>query len=149
MAQENSFTAFLKNNDLSKFMEQYQSLPFDLQGLMETQRKNLQSLTEAQQLVIGNIQAIAQRQTEIVSRMMQEQSSITQELLKEGTPEEKMAKNAELFKKSCETAMANAAEISEMVKKSSEQASSILNKRMSASMKEIQSSLDSAKKKAA
>ncbi|MCB1783326.1 MAG: phasin family protein [Alphaproteobacteria bacterium] len=149
MAQDNTFSAFLKSNDISKFFDSYQAVPFDFQSLLETQRKNLQSFSEAQQLLIGNIQAIAQRQAEIVSHMMHEQSEITQELMREGTPEEKMAKNAQIFKKSYEQAMTNLSEISDMVKTSNTQASSLLNKRLSASMKEIQGAIDTSKKKVA
>lgn len=149
MAQDNTFSAFLKNNDVSKLLESYPAMPFDMQSLFETQRKNLQSLSEAQQLMFGNIQAIAQRQTEIVSQIMQEQTTITQELMKEGTPEEKMAKNADLFKKGYEKMIANITEISDMVKKSNIEASGLLNKRLSASMKEIQSVIESSQKKSA
>lgn len=149
MAQKDYFSAFLGNNDFSKFFETCQALPIDMQSLLETQRKNLQSLSEAQHLVMNNIQAIAQRQAEILSQMMQEQSSITQELMREGTPEEKMSKNAEMFKKSYEQVLANASEISEMVKKSNNETSALLNKRMTASMNEIKSAIEDAQKKAA
>jgi len=149
MAQKDYFSAFLGNDDFSKFFEAYQTLPVDIQGLLETQRKNLQSLSEAQQLLMNNIQAIAQRQSEIISQTMQEQSSITQALMREGTPEEKISQNAELLQKSYKKIMANATEISEMVKKSNDETSKLLNKRMTASMDEIKTALEDTQKKAA
>ena len=124
-------------------------MPFDLQGLMETQRRNFQSLSEAQQMAFQNFQAIAQRQAEIFSQALQSQSSLTSELMREGKPEDKIAKNAEAIKSSYEQAIANASEISDMVKKANAEAVGLLNKRVSASLKEVKSAIAQGDKDAA
>lgn len=146
MTQQNSFSEFFsKKNDFAKFFESWNKSPFDVQSFAETQRKNLQTVSEAQRVLFENFQAIVSRQTEIFSQYMEEQSSLTSELLREGKPEDKIARNAEIIKTSYEKAIANAKEISEMVKKSSVQTTGLLNKRASASLKEIRDSIEKSK----
>ena len=116
---------------------------------METQRKNLQAFTEAQRLAVENLQAVAQRQTEIMSQIIEDNSNIAKELMGEGSPEQKLAKNAELFKNLYEKTTRNMQELSAMMNKSSAETGQLLNKRISASMGEIKSALEKGQKKAA
>jgi phasin family protein len=155
MTQKNPFTDFFAQNDFTKMFENYQGIPFDMKSFLETQRKNIQALTEAQQLTMEGFQAIAQRQSELLSQLVEDNSSIAKQMISEGTPEEKIAKNAKLFKSVYERTISNMKELSEIVSKSSEEASDVINKRVTATMNEIQSSLlektenAAAKKKAA
>ncbi|HBR69575.1 MAG TPA: hypothetical protein DEA55_09395 [Rhodospirillaceae bacterium] len=141
MAKNNPFTEFFSKNDFAKAFEQYQNLPFDMNSLLETQRKNIQALTEAQQHAMEGIQAIAQRQAQIVSQIVQDNSAIAKELMGEGTPEEKFSKNADMFKRIYERTIANLEELSEMVSKANNETGKIISKRVSASMNEIKGSV--------
>jgi phasin family protein len=149
MTQQKNFQSMFSSDAVSKFMDSFQKMPFDLQGLMETQRKNWQTISEAQQKAVESFQAIALRQAELFSQALESQSSLASELMKEGKPEDKLAKNAEAIKSSYEKAMANAAEISEMVKKANAEAVGLLNKRVSASLKEVRSAIAHSEKDAA
>lgn len=142
MPNKNSFGDFFAQNDFAKLFENYQSLPFDMQSFMETQRKNIQAVSEAQQISFDRMQAIVQRQTEIMSQMVEDQSAIAKELLAEGTPEEKISKNADAFKKVYERSVKNMNELAEMLNQSSQEATKVINKRVSATMNEIKSSLE-------
>lgn len=149
MTQKNTFPPSFSSDAVLKLFESFQKLPFDMQSLLETQRKNLQTISEAQHKAIENFQAIALRQSEIFSQALAKQSALTSELLKEGKPEDKLAKNAEAIKNSYEQAIANATEISEMVKKANAEAVGLLNKRVSASLKEVKSAINAAERDAA
>jgi len=149
MVTNNPFSQFFLQNDFSKAFQQYQAIPFEMKDLMETQRKNLQAFTEAQQLAVENMQAVAQRQTEIVSQIIEDNSNIAKELMGEGSPEQKLAKNAELFKKLYEKTTSNMQELSGMISKSGAETGKLLNKRVSASMGEIKSVLEKGQNKAA
>lgn len=142
MTQQNNFLNFFKNNDFAKSLEKFQPAPFDFKKILEIQRKNLQTLSEAQQLTVEGVQSIMNRQIEVISQFMEEQSFITNQLLREGTPEDKLNRNAELIKNSYDKAMANAKEISELVKKTNSKTSSLLNKRASANLKEIRDTVE-------
>lgn len=142
MTKDNSFTAFLPSADLVKFFEGFQKLPFDLNSVLETQQRNIRTISEAQQLTFRNFNAIFSRQAELFTQMLKDQTVMTQEMMKDGKPEDKITRNAELFKKGCEKTLANIGEIGEMVRKTNVEATSVLNKRLSASMKELKSAID-------
>lgn len=133
----NPFAQLFSQNDFFKTLQNYQSSSFDMKTLMELQRKNLQALTEAQQVTVENLQVIAQKQGEILTQMMSENSTIAKELMSEGTPEEKAAKNADLAKKLYEKSVKNMRDISDILNKSNIAASEIINKRFSDNMSEI------------
>ena len=141
MATNNPFSQFFSQNDFSKTLQQYQAIPLEMNDIMETQRKNLQAFTEAQRLAVENLQAVAQRQTEIMSQIIEDNSNIAKELMGEGSPEQKLAKNAELFKNLYEKTTRNMQELSDMMSKSNAETGQLLNKRISASMSEIKSAL--------
>jgi len=151
MAQNKAFTDFFAQNDFSKFFENYKNPAFDMKAFMETQRKNAQAITEAQQMTFQSLQEIAQRQSEILSQILEDNSSLARELMAEGTPEEKMSKNAEMFKAAYERMVSNLKELSDIIAKSNKDASGVINKRVAATMNEIQETLEKAQasKKAA
>ncbi len=99
-------------------------------------------------MAFQSMQAIAQRQGELISQMVEDNSSLAREIMSEGTPEEKIAKNAEIFKSVYERAVSNLKELSELINKTSQEATTVINKRVSASMNEIQDSLERAQEKA-
>lgn len=145
----NPFGEFFAQNDFSKFFEDYKSTPFDLQNFMETQRKNIQALTQAQQVSIDNLQTIAQRQSAILSEIIEDNAKIAQGLMSEGTPEEKISKNTDMFKTSYERTVKNMNEMAELLNQSNQEASGIIDKRIKASLNEFKSSVNKSQKKAA
>lgn len=145
MSQDNNgYQQFFSQNDFTKAFGQYQNLPFDMTALLETQRKNIQAIADAQQVAFENLQGLAQHQSKIISQLVEDNAAIAQQMMSEGTPEEKIAKNADAFKFVYEKSVANLKEISEMVGKSSEETSKIINKRVSASISELKSAIDKA-----
>jgi len=150
MADKNkNFTDFFSQNDFSKFFEGYNSSPVDMKSFLETQRKNLQALSEAQKTTIEGIQAIAQRQTELLSQFVEDNSALAKQALSEGSPEDKIAQNADIFKKTYERNIGSLQEMSELISKSNQEATGILNKRVSASVNELKSAVKKQGNKAA
>lgn len=145
----NNFTDFFSKNDFSKFFEGYNAAPIDMKAFLETQRKNLQAISEAQQTALEGVQALAQRQTELLSQFVEDNSSIAKEALSEGTPEEKIAKNADIFQTTFERNVDNLQELSALINKSNQQATGILNKRVTDSVDELKSAIKKPSKKAA
>lgn len=122
-------------------------VPFDMKSALEAGRKSFQALTEAQQIEMESLQTALQRGAEIFSQVMQDQSEIAKELMHEGTPEEKIARGADLIRKSYERTVCGIREVGDIVSKSSREAGDILNRRVSASLSEIQSSAEESAKK--
>jgi len=146
----NNFTDFFSQNDFSKLFEGFNGAPpVDMKSFLETQRKNLQALSEAQQTAIEGIQTLAQRQSELLSQFVEDNSSIAKQALSEGTPEEKIAQNADIFKSTYERNVNSLQEMSEVIGQSNQKATGILNKRVSASVSEIKSAIKKQGNKAA
>lgn len=147
MAKNPFFESWIKP-DMAKSFSAFPSVsatPFDMKCGMECWRKNIQAITEAQQITIESLQTIAQRQAEIMSQMIQDQSSMAKEIMDEGTPEEKIARGAELIRHSYEKTVSNLREVGDIVNKTSREASDVLNKRVATSLNEIRESAEETK----
>jgi phasin family protein len=116
------------------------SVPFDMKTMMEAQRKNFQALTEANQRVMQGWQALAQRQAEMVSQFVQDNSGLARETMSEGTPQDKLAKQTEILKNSCEKSISNTQELGEIVRKCTIETAEVINRRIMTSLSEIKSS---------
>ncbi|MCB9978911.1 MAG: TIGR01841 family phasin [Rhodospirillales bacterium] len=135
--------------DFAKGFASMQGLPFDVNAVMETQRRNMQAFSDAQQMAIEGIKAVAARQSQILSQILEENSQIAREAMAEGSPEDKISKQADRLKKVYEKGVAGAREISDMMGKSNQAAQDVINKRVSASLTEIKSAVEKKKTKAA
>ena len=114
---------------------------FDVKTLLEIQRKNILAFSEAQRLAYEGLQAVAQRQSEILSQIAEENSSLAKDIMNEGTPEEKIARHADLMKKNYEKSVANWNELTGMISDSGKEASDIISHRVTASLTEMKATL--------
>lgn len=139
MQQKNSNTNFFADmqSTLKQMMGGLPSYPVDLTSAMETGRKNMQAITEANQRAVQGWQALAQRQTEMVTQFIQDNSGIAAQGLTEATPEAKIALQTEAVKSAYQRSLANSQELAEMVSKCTKDAADVINKRVVASLNEI------------
>jgi phasin family protein len=131
--------------DFEKIMRDFKLPGVDYQSVMESQRRNIEALSALNQQATAGMQAVAQRQGEILQTLMAEARDATQQLA-EATPEARASKQAELSRLAFERAVANMRELSEMVAKSQNEALETINKRVSESLKEVQALIDKAGK---
>lgn len=127
--------------DFEKMMGDFKMPGLDYQSMMESQRRNIEALTALNQQAAAGIQAVGQRQAEIMQTLMSEASTSAQQL-SGSSPEERASKQAELTRLAFERAVTNMRELSEMVSKSQNEALETINKRVSESLKEVQSLID-------
>jgi phasin family protein len=132
--------------DFAKMMAEYRMPGLDLDGIMATQRRNIEALSAANQLAMEGMQAVMRRQTEILRQMMEESRQAMTELMAQGAPEEKVAKQADYVKAAFEKTLANMKELTEMLAKSNTEAADKLARRVSESLDELKQ-LTAAKKK--
>ncbi len=123
--------------DITKMMADFKVPGVDMDAVLQSQRRNIEALTAANQLAVEGMQAVSRRQMEILQQTMQEASSMMQDLMASGTPEEGVAKQAELVKTAFEKALTNMKEMSEMIAKSNYEAADVISKRISANLDEI------------
>jgi phasin family protein len=130
--------------DFSKFTEQFKLPGVDSKALIESQRKNVEAMTQANRVALEGLQAIAQRQTEILRQAMEETTKVVREMAKPGQPAEKFAAQTALVKEAYELALANLRELAEMGTKSNTEAADLLAHRVSASLDELKGVLKQA-----
>ncbi|MBK8183523.1 MAG: phasin family protein [Candidatus Competibacteraceae bacterium] len=124
--------------DFSKAFGDVKIPGFDLEAAMAAQRKNIEALNAANQAAVQGMQAVAQRQAEILSQAVNEISVVAQQLASaSGNPQELTTKQAEVARKAFEQALANARELAEIVSKSNTEAFAIINKRVTESLQEL------------
>ncbi|MEM8586558.1 MAG: phasin family protein [Pseudomonadota bacterium] len=122
---------------MTKFVGDFKVPGIDMDAMLAAQQKNLQAVTEANKLAIEGLQAVAKRQAEVLKQSMEEMASTMQQMMANGAPQDKMARQADLAKEGFEKVLANRKEVSEMVAKSNTEAAEVLSKRISEQLEEI------------
>ncbi len=125
------------NFDISQMVGDLKVPGVDVEAILAAQRKNIEALTQANQLAVQGMQAVAKRQAEILSQSMTEVQAAAQELSKAGDAKTMTAKQAELVKSAFEKALANMRELAEMVASSNTEAFDVINKRFAESLNEV------------
>jgi len=128
--------------DFTKMMGGMQVPGLDMQSLMDTQRKNIEALTTANQVAVEGMQALAKRQAELFAQSMAEVTKVSQELAGSASnPQELTTKQTLLAREAFERAVANMRELAEMVSKSNTEAFEVINKRFNESLEELRTAM--------
>jgi len=123
--------------DFTKVTEQFKVPGFDASALIESQRRNIEALTEINRVAFDGARAIAQRQAEILRQATDEATKAVRELTKPGKPEEALVKQADLAKQTYEQCLANLRELTEIGTKSNTQAAELFNHRVTDGLNEL------------
>ena len=108
----------------------------DAEAIVATQRKNLEALTQASQLAIEGVRALAQRQAEVAQQAFAEASALVREWTQPSAPQDRLAKNLDVAKQALEKGLANARELGELTTKASTDVFSVITRRVSESFDE-------------
>lgn len=110
---------------------------FNVEAFAEAQRKNIAVMTSANTAAFEAFKALAERQADMVKAMTEEFSKSASEIMAAASFEEKAAKQADVAKKTYETAIANVRELSEMIAKSNAQTLDVVNARVAEVIEEV------------
>lgn len=132
------------DTDFSKAFAGFTLPGFDVEAVLASQRKNIEALTQANQLAVEGVQAVARRQAEIAREAIDEASTVLREIVQPTAPEDRVAKQAELLKQTFERGLANARELALMLAKANTEAFDVVAKRVAQGFEEI---CDEAKKR--
>jgi phasin family protein len=150
MANANTNTNATKNSglfDVTKVMGDFRVPGIDLEAAVASQRKNIEALTQANQLAVEGVQALMRRQVEITRQAMEDFSAMFRDFVQpNGSPEDRVAKQAEYSKQAIEKGLSHAKELTELVTKANSEAFNVINKRVTESLDEVR---DFAKKRVA
>lgn len=123
--------------DLTKLMAEFRFRPFDIEAMLACQRRNIEALTQANQLAIEGMQAMARRQIEIARQTVEDMTALMRDLSQPASPEDRIAKNTEYAKHMIEKSLDHGREISGLATKASTAAVDVLRKRASEGLDEM------------
>ncbi len=90
----------------------------DVEAIVSHHRKNLEALEKSARAGAEGASSLLQRQREMLQDTLREVTDMAQSYRTPGNPQEIIAKQTEFARKSFETALKNAGEVAELVKKS-------------------------------
>jgi phasin family protein len=125
---------------LRKFGGDLQVPQFDLDGMIEAHRKNIEALTSSTTAMVEGAQAMAQKQREIVEASLREASALAQQIKSHG--EQSVARQTEFAKNVFDIAVQGAQDAAQLTRMSTGDAVRILQDRMRESLEEIRSQGD-------
>ena len=123
--------------DVTKMMADFRFRPFDVEALMACQRRNLEALTQANQLTVEAVQAVARRQIEIARQTLEDMSALLRDLTQPTSTDERIAKNTEYAKQILEKSVSNGREITLLATKAGTDAADVLHRRACEGLDEI------------
>ncbi len=122
--------------DFGKIAAQYKFPGVDTTALIESQQRNIEAITKANQVAFAGVQAILQRQAEILNKTVDETTKAVQALSK-GKPEDLWAKQADLLKETYEHGLSDLRELTELSAKANSQAAELLTHRVTDGLNEL------------
>jgi phasin family protein len=124
--------------DFRRVMSEWRIPSFDLEAVAQAQRKNIEALTQANQLALEGTQALMRRNLELARQSMEELQAIMSDFAKpNGSIEDRLSRQAEFSKKTIEQGMANFRDLAEMMAKANSDAMNVLAKRMTEGLEEV------------
>jgi phasin family protein len=117
--------------DVTKLMADFRFRPFDIEALLACQRRNIEALSQANQLAVEGMQAVAKRQIEIARQAVEDVSALLRDLAQPASTEDRIAKNTEYAKQMLEKSVSHGREITQLAAKAGTEAADVLRKRAS------------------
>ncbi len=134
-----------KKPDTDSFIDMFASLgrdlhmpTMDVDKILDHHRKNLEALEKAAKSASTGASDVFSKQREILQSTLQEITQMAEQMRAPGNPQEMVGKQAEFARKSFETAVKNASEIGEVMRKSSTETIDILRERIREAMEDMQ-----------
>ena len=121
-------------DDLGKLAQKIKLPGVDIAAIVESQRKDMEALAEANKQAYEGIKALAQRRNEILQEALAE----WQEAMRDATGKDALAKNAERAKRGIQQAIANFKELADMEAKSRNKAWKIVQDRFQENLANLQ-----------
>jgi phasin family protein len=123
--------------DVTKMIEQFKLPGVDMSAIVEARRKDIEALVKANKAAYESMQALAHKQTEMLTQAMQDiQSAVKEAASTRGAlPDPK--KQAEMARNAWKKTLADMKDLAEMARKSQADAMTGLSARATQSLQEI------------
>ena len=131
--------------DLTRMMAEFKlpAMP-DMEAFLGYQRRNMETLSQANRVALEGAQAVAKRHMEIAQQAMAELTDAMKSISAAEAPQAKAAKQAELLKTSYAKAVSNMKEIADLIQRANGEALSLINRRFAEAMDEVKTMAEKA-----
>jgi phasin family protein len=120
--------------DIGKLIEQFKLPGIDVKAIVESQRKDMEALAEANRQAFEGIKALAERRNQILKESLLQ----WQEAMKDAGGKDALAKQADLAKKGVRKAMTDLRELAEMEAASRSKAWKVVQERFQENLANLQ-----------
>ncbi len=133
MSDARSFFDF----DVTKMFADFRMKPFDVEAVWAAQKRNLEALSQANQLAVEGVHAVVKRQIEMTQQTFDDLSTLMREMTQPSSTEDRIAKQTEYTKKAIDKGLSHGREIAMMATKTGTEATEVLQKRTTESIDEL------------
>jgi phasin family protein len=123
--------------DMTKMFADFRFRPFDVEAVWAAQRRNFEALSQANQLAVEGVNALAKRQIELTQQAMEDLSSLVREMAQPASTEDRIAKQTEYTKKMIDKSLTHGREIVALAAKAGTEATEVLQKRTTEGLDEM------------
>jgi len=123
--------------DVTKLFADFRFRPFDVEAVWAAQRRNIEALSQANQLAVEGVHAVAKRQIEITQQALEDLSTLVREMAQPTSAEDRIAKHTEYTKKMIDKSLTHGREIAALAAKAGSEASEVLQKRTTEGLDEM------------
>ena len=134
-------------DSFSKMANGYAMPEFNMDAMIDAQRKNIEALNAVNKAAVEGVQALAQRQNEIMQDLIKETTDAVNQMIKVEGPEDAAVKQVELLKAAYEKAVATTTELAGMMASTNSEATKLINARVAANLDEVKKQAVALKKK--
>jgi phasin family protein len=123
--------------DVTKMFADFRFRPFDVEAIWAAQRRNIEALSQANQLAVEGVQAVARRQIELTRETFEGLSTLMRDLSQPASAEDRIAKNTDYAKQMLEKSVNHGREVVSIAAKAGADAAEVLHKRATESLDEM------------
>jgi phasin family protein len=123
--------------DVTKIFADFRFRPFDVEAVWAAQRRNIEALSQANQLAVEGVHAMAKRQIEMTQQALEEFSTLWREMAQPSSTEDRIAKHTEFTKKLIDKSLTHGREVAALAAKAGTEATEVLQKRTTEGLDEM------------
>jgi len=123
--------------DVTKMFADFRFRPIDVEAVWAAQRRNIEALSQANQLAVEGVHAMAKRQIEMTQQTLEEFSTLWREMTQPSSTEDRITKHTEFTKKMIDKGLSHGREVAALATKAGAEATDVLHKRTTEGLDEM------------
>ncbi len=131
--------------DFIKTMEHFKVPGIDMAAIMEARRKDFEALNAMNRTALRGMQALGEKQAEILKTTLTELQSLVQQAAQPGSATEKSARTGELVQHALQKALANMCELAQAGYKAQADTFAVASRRVQENIQELKALLQPTK----